>query len=482
MSLRSAARWVATLWRECGVQVRSTVAATLVQGLVVLAAGGLLLLSLVHDLRTGVDAATLSTAQSIAALVPDSVTESPGLRSAIEEAARRRQAVQVLDENGAVVASSPELRGSRAVVGDQPAPGATERRKVRLPFDDDPYRVTVLGGEVSDDGRDRRFTVVVAQSVGTGEDTLHAAVVAMAVAGPLLLLTVGFATYVFVGRSLRPVTRIRSTVEGISHRDLSERVPIPPGRDEVARLATTMNSMLTGLERADAAQRQFVSDASHELRSPIATLRAAADIALTQPERTDPRDLARLVRGEARRLDGLVADLLLLARVDERGRARTATDGEGVEEVDLDDLVTDEHRRLRAATTLNVTMHREPARVLGDPRELSRVLRNLTDNAARHAHHEISVDLRRNGSRALLTVWNDGAPIPPADRDRVFDRFVRLEESRTRDSGGSGLGLAIVREVVAAHGGSVRVLDVAAGTGFRVELPLAGEFDAGPGR
>ncbi|NYD22957.1 sensor histidine kinase [Kineococcus aurantiacus] len=469
MSLGRGVRWLLRLWRECGVQVRSTVAATLVQGVVVLAMGALLLLSLVDDLHRSVDASTLATAQSVAALVPDGVGTSPDLRAAVEAAARRRAAVQVVDAAGAVVASSPDLRGEPPVVDERPAPGDVVHRELRLPFDDDAYRVTALGGAAGGE----RFTVVVAQSLGTGEDALHAAVAALAVGGPLLLLTVGGATYLFVGRSLRPVSRIRTTVEGISHGNLSGRVPTPPGRDEVARLASTMNSMLAGLERADTAQRQFVSDASHELRSPIATLRAAADIALGRPDRADPRELARLVRGESQRLDALVSDLLLLARVDER--SWSAGPGRG-EEVDVDDLVTDEHRRLRASTTLTVTLHREPARVVGDRQELSRVVRNLTDNAARHARSAVSIDLRRNGSVAVLTVTNDGAPIPPPDRERVFERFVRLEESRARDSGGSGLGLAVVRDVVAAHGGSVAVVDPpggAPGTAFRVELPLA---------
>ncbi|WP_380172509.1 sensor histidine kinase [Kineococcus sp. DHX-1] len=459
---------VVARWRGAGVQVRSTVAAVLVQALVVLAAGGLLLLLLRDDLRQSLEASNLATAQSVQALAQ---VDREDLQAAIDAAARRRAAVQLLDADGNVVASSADLRGAAPLLDPATVPTGTDHEKVRLPFDDDAYLVTSLSGHV--DGE--RSTVFVAQSLGTGEDTLHAAAAGLAVAGPLLLLAVGFATYVFVGRALRPVTRIRRTVEGISHRDLSERVPRPPGQDEVARLATTMNAMLDRLEGGEAVRRQFVSDASHELRSPVATLRAAADIALTQPERADPADLARLVRGEAQRLDRLVSDLLLLARLDERGRAGTLAEPER-EEVDLDDLVTDEHRRLRGTTGLDVALHREPARVLGDASALARVLRNLVDNAVRHARSSVAVELRRNGSQAVLVVTNDGAPVPVADRERIFDRFVRLDESRTRDAGGSGLGLAVVRDVVTAHGGTVRVEDPeggAPGTSFRVELPLA---------
>ena len=481
-------RW----WLGAGVQVRSTVAATLLQAAVVAAAGAVLLLALHNNLQTSIDAGNLATAQGISAFVDqeiagssaasgDNVTEQDNapdrddLQGAIDAAARRRAVVQVLNADGAVIASSSDLRGFRSLAHDVPAAGETRILERGLPFDDDPYRFTALGGDV--DGA--RFTVLIGQSLGTGEDTLHAAEVALAVAGPLLLLAVAGATYLFIGRSLRPVAGIRSTVEGISLRDLSERVPVPPGNDEVSQLARTMNTMLADLDRATTAQRQFVSDASHELRSPVATLRAAADIALTVPDRGDRADLAVLVRGEAERLDRLVADLLLLARVDEH--SRSSTHAPRLDEVDLDDLVTTEARRLRTATTLDVAARREPARVLGDTHALSRVLRNLTDNAARHAATTVSITLHRNGSTAVLDVVNDGPPIPGADRERVFDRFVRLEESRARDLGGTGLGLAIVREIVLAHGGTVRVLDPDSGPGtcFRIELPIS-EFAQSP--
>ena len=477
-------------WLEAGVQVRSTVAAAAVQALVVAAAGAVLLLALNNNLRVSLDTTNVATAQSIAPLVTADIatniatdiatapvearagdaTGHAALQEAIDAASRRRASVQVLNTDGVVVAASSDLTGATAFLDEHPAAGETEMRQIRLPFDDDPYRATALGVDVGG----RTATVLVAESLGVGEDTLHTAVVALAVAGPLLLLTVGGATYLFIGRSLRPVSEIRATVERISHRDLSERVPIPPGHDEVAELARTMNTMLAGLERADTAQRQFVSDASHELRSPIATLRAAADISLAVPDRGERTDLAVLVRGESQRLDQLVADLLLLARLDEGARPDRAVE-KTLQEVDLDDLVTAEARRLRTSTTLSIGVRRDPARVLGDPLHLSRVVRNLADNAARHADTSVSITLRQNGSTVVLTVTNDGPPISGADRERVFERFVRLEESRARDSGGSGLGLAIVRDVVTAHGGAVTVTDPedgAVGTTFRVELPL----------
>jgi signal transduction histidine kinase len=446
------------------VQVRSTVAATTLQAVVVAAAGMVLLLALHHDLRTGIDTTNSATAQDLSTLVTAdlarpaaaasggrSAPQRESLQNAVDAAAGRRAVVQVLDAAGAVVASSDDVAGRPALLDELPPAGRTAVHELTLPFDDDPYRFSALGGQV----QGQRYTVLVGESLGTGEDTLHTAVAALAVAGPLLLLAVAGATHLFIGRSLRPVAHIRSTVQGITHRDLSERVPVPPGHDEVSQLAETMNAMLSRLDRATTTQRQFVSDASHELRSPIATLRAAADITLTVPGRADAPSLAALVRDEARRLDRLVADLLLLARADERGSGGHR-DGD---EVDLDDLVTAEARRLSLTTPLRVAVHREPARVAGDLDELSRLLRNLTDNAARHAATSVRLALRREGTTAVLDVGNDGPPLPAADRDRIFERFVRLEESRARDLGGTGLGLAIVRAVARTHGGDVEVLD-----------------------
>ncbi len=484
-----------TWWRAAGVQMRSTIAATAVQAIVVFAAGLVLLLTLQHNLDTTVDASTSATAQGLAALLDptdtstdEPTTETPAgtatttengsavpadLQEAINAAARRRAVVQVIGTSGEVLASSSDLSGYRPLTTTTPGAGVSRALQLSLPFDDDPYRFTALDVHVGS----AQLTVLVGESLGIGDSTLHAALVALAVAGPLLLLTVAGATWIFVGHSLRPVTDIRSTVDRITHRDLSERVPVPPGHDEVAQLARTMNTLLGDLQRASATQRQFVSDASHELRSPVATLLAAADIALALPDRQRPGDLPRLVRGEARRLDRLVTDLLLLARLDERstpsegpvetappharGAGRELTpqpEDADLDEVDLDDVVTDEARRLRASTALTIHVRREPVRVQGHRHELSRAVRNLTDNAARHAATAVSLRLYREGDRAVLEVANDGEAIAPADVDRVFERFVRLEESRARDLGGSGLGLAIVQEIVRAHRGTVQVV------------------------
>ncbi len=281
---------------------------------------------------------------------------------------------------------------------------------------------------------------------------------------PILILVVGAATYVFAGRALQPVEAIRARVASMSGKDLAQRVPVPMARDEVGRLAETMNEMIGRLESAQDVQRRFVADASHELRSPLSTI--GAGLELLQDAGSDPATVTAL-RGETARLGRLVDDLLLLARADERGIQPRH------DEVDLDEIVEAERTR-PSDDDLRVEVRAEHVRVIGDRGQLIRVLRNLVDNAHRHARSQVLVTLSREGDHAALSVADDGPGVPAADRLRVFERFVRLDDARARADGGSGLGLAIVAEVVAAHGGRVWVdQNPGGGALFRVRLPAA---------
>jgi signal transduction histidine kinase len=284
------------------------------------------------------------------------------------------------------------------------------------------------------------------------------------------VLLVGAVTYVLAGRALRPVEDIRRRTATISGADLSARVPVPATGDEVALLAETMNEMLARLDASQRAQRAFVSDASHELRSPLATLRAEVEVAARHPEATDWASTAQDVRAETIRMQHLVDDLLTLAKADERGiRVRR-------EEVDLDDLADAEVRRLRDLHGRQVRTEVTPMRVNGDRAQLARAVRNLADNAARHAVSAVTVRVGPGpAGTAVLEICDDGPGIPPEQRTRVFDRFVRLDEGRDRSVGGSGLGLAIVREIVTAHGGTVTADqdDTLGGASFRITLPQA---------
>jgi signal transduction histidine kinase len=312
-------------------------------------------------------------------------------------------------------------------------------------------------------------TVIVGRSLQPVVETTATVGGLLGVAVPLLLLLVALTTFVVVGRALRPVELMRRQVDEVTGASLERRVDDPGSRDEIGRLAVTMNSMLDRLEASQRSQRRFISDASHELKSPLASLRQYAEVARSHPDRFTADELSDAMLDEGARLERLVHGMLVLAKADERSLPvmRTA--------VDLDDLLLREARRLRDSTALIVdTSAVSPRRVLGDESLLAQVVRNLADNAARHAESDIRFSL----DDRILAVDDDGAGVPEQSRERIFERFVRLDDARSRDAGGSGLGLAIVREIVVAHGGSVRVMTSAmGGARFEVEFPVTAGVD-----
>jgi len=378
--------------------------------------------------------------------------------------------VQVLDGRGSVVASSfapavqPPLTARRLAAGQT----AWEQRAWPI-ASDDTYRIFAAG--VTTPGGVR--TVVVAQSLRPVTESAEAMAEVLLVGMPILVLIVGLATFCFVGRSLRPVESIRRRVASITARDLHSRVPVPDGRDEVSALAETMNGMLDRLEAAATAQRRFVADASHELRSPLATLLVGLDFLAKQTSAETGLTQLRRLRGEAERLSRLVADLLLLARADEHIVAVRD------EDVDLDDLAYMERDRFTAQHPgLRLAARIEPVRVRGDTGHLDRALRNLVDNAARHAESRVTLAVWADTTGAHVVVADDGHGIGPDDRQRIFERFVRLDSSRAREDGGSGLGLAISREIITGHGGDITLdgedlgFEYGGGAAFHVRLPL----------
>ncbi|KAF2413581.1 two-component sensor histidine kinase [Microbacterium sp. B35-04] len=358
---------------------------------------------------------------------------------------------QVLDEGGGVVATSEE-----ADSGDLPDhDGAAV-----ITYDDEPM---VVVREDLDDGG----ALLLAVSVEDDQSTLATVAVLLAVAVIAVVALVAAITWWVVGRALRPVERIRAEVDDISADRLDRRVAVPASGDEIAALAGTMNRMLGRLDAAAAAQRRFVSDASHELRSPLATIRQHAELAQLHPDATSIDDLAGVVHDEGLRMQELVDALLLLTRLDESPVIHQ-------EAVDLDDLAFAEITRLRARGVEGDGSGIHAARVRGDVRLLGRLVRNLADNAARHARSAVAIGVLERDGQVLLTVDDDGPGVPAAERERIFERFVRLDEARARDAGGSGLGLAIVRAIAEAEGGSVSVEDSPlGGARFSVVLPAA---------
>jgi signal transduction histidine kinase len=227
-----------------------------------------------------------------------------------------------------------------------------------------------------------------------------------------------------------------------------------------------MNSMLDRVEHATRRQREFVADAAHELRTPLTRLRASLEVGIGHPETADPDGVLAALLEDTVRLQTLVDDLLFLAR-SESTLARPGT------AVDLDDLVGDEARRLRDRGRVRVdTTHLSAARALGDRDQLARAIRNLAENAERHAATVVRFELRERDGHTELVVCDDGPGIPAADRARVFERFTRLDEARSADAGGSGLGLAIVAAIVGRHGGTVAITSRdGEGARFVVTLP-----------
>ncbi|MFI5527992.1 sensor histidine kinase [Kitasatospora sp. NPDC051853] len=291
---------------------------------------------------------------------------------------------------------------------------------------------------------------------------------------PSAALVVATTAWLTAGRALRPVEAIRRGLAELSTRSLDRRVPVPRTGDELTDLARTTNDILDRLEHSAERQRRFVADASHELRSPIANLRASLEGSLAHPEGVDWEGTVRGAVGDIQRLQRLTDDLLLLTRLD-GGGARP--DGALVDLAGLALDLVEEYRHLPRTAALRLTAETAAAggraRVPGSAVQLERLLRNLLDNACRHADGAVTVRVAVEEDGAVrLEVRDDGPGIPEADRERVFERFTRLDDARTRSVGGSGLGLAIAREIATGHGGSLRVARSAGGAVLTARFPV----------
>jgi len=386
-------------------------------------------------------------------------------QSTLAEDRRSGEQVQIIDPSNHVVAWS--IRGLRGdpISALRPAPGKTAKEELqRVPAlgGDDEVLVSARGVEV----HEQHYVVLVAAPLELQTDTLSTVGLLLLAASPFLVALVALAVWVLVGQSLKTVERIRRQVAEIDGRRLHERVEVPPSGDEIAALASTMNRMLDKLEDSDNAHRAFFSDASHELRSPLSTLVTTAEVASLDESGKTWLDMQQTVLNESGRMQSLVEDLLTLAKVDAH---QLQLD---IQDVDLEDVLDSEIKRLRTVSSMQITSELQPVRVHGDERRLTQVFRNLLDNAARHAESMINVRIQRRPGEVVVTVDNDGEIISPQDRDRVFERFARLDASRSSDGGGSGLGLAISREIMVAHGGTVVAAEGDGLCRFQVILPL----------
>jgi signal transduction histidine kinase len=290
----------------------------------------------------------------------------------------------------------------------------------------------------------------------------------MFTAVPVAALFVATVAWWVTGVALQPVEAIRTELADITASEISRRVPIPRSGDEITKLAITTNATLDRLQAAIDRQRRFVADAAHELRSPLTSLRNSLEVAVAHPERTDWPEVVHIALNDAKRLHALTDDLLLLARLD-----RAAAQPDHV--VDLAALVEEqvfERRYLHPDGPRILACTEACAPVAGNESELGRLLRNLLDNAGRYARTTVTVAVTMEPGHVILEVRDDGPGIPAPDRERIFERFVRVDEARDRGAGGTGLGLAIVRDIATRHGGTVHIGESTSGARIIVRLPL----------
>ncbi|MFI5470984.1 ATP-binding protein [Streptomyces cacaoi] len=492
------------------VRARATLGATFVVAVALLAAGAAVLLSLRSSLTGQAGGQAERTARTVAAQLALG-TPYDKLSSLDDD----ERVVQVVDANGEQAAATEDLErisgaGTSVARAQEDTGDDTSEEPGEEPGeetgqdpgedggsgdpDDDSAQDSLEPGEIGDethfddgsatvdgDTADYRFaavdvrdpkkgllTVYAGASLAAEQSAVRTALTVMLIGFPLLLAVVAGVTWLVTRRALRPVEDIRREMAAITAAaELTRRVPEPDTHDEVARLARTTNETLAALETSVERQRRFVADASHELRSPIASLRTQLEVGVVHPGLLDvPGAVEDTVR-----LQRLAADLLLLARLDA---------GEGPvagARVDLAALAREEAAGRPDVAVEPVEpepLEPEPVEVAGSRGQLGRVLANLLDNAHRHARSAVTVTVRRAGGQAVVEVADDGDGVPEADRERIFERFVRLDDARGRDDGGAGLGLAIARDVAVRHGGTLTVRETPTGGAlFELRLPIA---------
>lgn len=447
-------------WRERRrtLRVRVTIIASLVMTAAVVAGIALLYLLQIQTVHRTLDSQLQAYVLEIVAASPNGKWPAFLPASNIDGNAQ----AQVISGEGRVLAATRALAGVAPVFA-LPADTSTP---IRLKAADGviPGDVRVVGVRRTVAGQ--QVTVIAGTSTSLLTNLRSAFTSDLLLGFPLILLTAGLGVWLIVGRALRPVDRIRNAVTDITSADLSQRVPDPGTADEIGDLAHTMNDMLSRLENSAHRQRRFVADASHELRSPLAAIRTTLEVGLAHPDRAPWPAIAERATEQSTRLEDLLEQLLLLARADER----TLTDQQHC--VDLGALLTS----LLAGTAahginVDVSLSADAA-TLGNPAHLTRLFRNIIDNAVRHATSTIQVTSAGDDNDLVVEIADDGPGIPEQDRDRIFDRFVRLDTSRERGTGTTGLGLAIAREIATAHRGSITVVgNHPRGARFVVRLP-----------
>jgi len=446
------------------VRFRTTVASVVVVGVALFGASLWLIQHQRSSLTAGFESTALLRAQDLSSALKEG-TLPTNLAVQYEDSSF----LQVVNEKGDVVASSVNITGEKSLELEIPASQTSAVYTLsNLPAGDSDFRVVGLRVQSAAEN----FIIISGVSLEQVTNGVSSLTYSLLVAMPVLLFLIGLLTWIVVGMAFRPVEDITRMVFEITAHDLHRRVPQPNSNDEISYLAKTMNNMLERLEKSDQQQRAFIGDVSHELRSPLASVQAQLEVHVLHPETAPSAQVVNEVLEEVSRMNHLINDMLLLATV-EKERISTS-----FEYLSLDEVVLREVKKIYEITTLKINFSNvHPVQVFGSERHLARLLRNLLENAARYATANVSVSLTKTDLGAQLRIDDDGLGIPAAERESVFHRFARLDESRTRGDGGVGLGLAIVRKIANIHHATVRIEDNDPGAAFIVDFRLQDHTD-----
>jgi two-component system, OmpR family, sensor kinase len=436
------------------IRVRVTAAFAVVMALVLAASGWFLYSRLSSHLSTQLEQELQVRAQDLSALV-----RHPGTSLASDEGARlveRGESYAQLVDGGRVVDATPPLGGSPVLSDEQlraAAAAPTYADLSSVPGLNEPSRVLAIPVRRSG----QRMVLVVGSTTQNEAETLASFRNELLIAGPIALLLASLAGYLLAGVALRPVEEMRRRAAEISAQTPGERLPVPATNDELERLGTTLNEMLERLEDALQRERDFVADAGHELRTPLALLRTELELALRHAD--SPEELRAAVRRSAKEVDRLAQladDLLLIAR-SERGELPLQ-----VETLAADEVLATVVRRFRwRADESDRVLRPEAAaglRVRADRLRLEQALGNLVDNALRHGAGSVTLRAAAVNGSVELHVRDEGPGFPPDFLAHAFERFTL--PAAGRDGAGAGLGLSIVRMIAEAHGGNAQAANI----------------------
>jgi two-component system OmpR family sensor kinase len=426
------------------LRLRLTLVFALAMALVLAGAGWFVYARVADDLSRSLDQELRSRAQDVSALVTHGGSLPAGGVALIE---RGESFAELVGADGRVADATAPIGGELLLNPEQLAAARkrpTFANRPSVPGLDEPARMLAVP-------LTRRGVLVVGTTRENRAETLNSLRAAFLIGGPLALLLASLGGYVLAGAALRPIEAMRRRAQEISTSSLDERLPVPPGADEVARLGETLNEMLARIESGLARERRFVADASHELRTPLTLLRTELELALRRSR--SPEELEQAIRSaaaESDRLGRIADDLLLLAR-SEQGRLPLR-----LEPVDVKDLLKTVAARFQSrahAETRSLAVENHAAAVvIADRLRLEQALGNMVDNAFGHGGGSVRLAAAARNGTVELHVVDDGPGFPPEFLERAFERFSRADDARGRS--GSGLGLAIVETVARAHQGT----------------------------